>query len=443
MRKVWPARRPEVGRRLEHRGRHPLQRGLHRQDHVGQPDVDEDKKRPDIARSTANCPRSPAAARTAFRIAEAPMASVGPGDDAFLREDQLPGIDLDQIARPQRQHHAQVEGGLPAAPRIARGEIGDGKGDARHRPTVTAAAMPTVRRMMSKFDGRSSSSIGLEREFLDHHAGEFVDRIEALQKKRRERAEIDDPQPQQRRGEQQHRAARWACARTDRSAGRPSPVPGSVTSARSPRVLHHVQGVRREGPDRRWRPVSGTGWPGGHKHGELGSPRRRRRPGCRAQIAQGADRARQSRHRAAASRSASGRRLDQRAGRPALGSARAAARWTSRRNPPRSGCGARRRSLRACRPARPCLPRTPRPDRPSLSASPWSWVTKTKVMPQPLLQRLQLVLHRLAQLQVQRARAARPAAARAARSPARGPARRAAAARPTAAPACGRRSRRA
>ena len=42
------------------------------------------------------------------------MQLVGePGDDAFLGEDQLPGIDLDEIARPQRQHDAEIEEGLP------------------------------------------------------------------------------------------------------------------------------------------------------------------------------------------------------------------------------------------------------------------------------------------------------------------------------------------
>ena len=37
------------------------------------------------------------------------------------------------------------------------------------------------------------------------------------------------------------------------------------------------------------------------------------------------------------------------------------------------------------------------------SASPWSCVTKTKVMPSCLLQRLQLLLHLLAELEIERA----------------------------------------
>ena len=37
------------------------------------------------------------------------------------------------------------------------------------------------------------------------------------------------------------------------------------------------------------------------------------------------------------------------------------------------------------------------------SASPWSWVTKTKVMPSARCRRLQLLLHLLAQLEVERA----------------------------------------
>ena len=52
-----------------------------------------------------------------------------PGEDAFLGEDQLPGIDLDQIARPERQHDAEIEQRLPFSLRMARGIIGDGEGD--------------------------------------------------------------------------------------------------------------------------------------------------------------------------------------------------------------------------------------------------------------------------------------------------------------------------
>src|SRR5262249_38928883 len=52
-----------------------------------------------------------------------------PGDDAFLGKDELPGIDTDEIARPQRQHHRQIEDGLPAPAGIARRIVGNGKSD--------------------------------------------------------------------------------------------------------------------------------------------------------------------------------------------------------------------------------------------------------------------------------------------------------------------------
>ena len=57
----------------------------------------------------------------------------------------------------------------------------------------------------------------------------------------------------------------------------------------------------------------------------------------------------------ATSLSASGRRLDHRAGPPRAGSARAAAHSMSRRNPRRSGCAGCHRPLPACRSGRPCL----------------------------------------------------------------------------------------
>ncbi len=164
------------------------------------------------------------------------------------------------------------------------------------QPSVTAAAMPTVRRMMSKFDGRRQLGIGLEREFLDHHAGEFVDGIEALQQQGGERAKIDHAQPQQRRGKQQ-RQQHIGLAPEQAVSRSPQPRSGSVTGRASPRVLHHVQGVLRRKPRPTVAPVSGTGWPAGTSTASSVPRAVDDDPGSSAQIAQGADRARQRRIR--------------------------------------------------------------------------------------------------------------------------------------------------
>ena len=121
-----------------------------------------------------------------------------PGEDAFLGEDQLPGVDLDQIARPQRQHDAEIEQRLPFAARIARRVVGDREGDDRrgerdHRRHRHGADDDVEVRRPQQL------AIGLERELAVDQAGELVDREEALQQQREQRAEIDDAEPQHRR----------------------------------------------------------------------------------------------------------------------------------------------------------------------------------------------------------------------------------------------------
>ena len=77
--------------------------------------------------------------------------------------------------------------------------------------TVTSAAIATVRKMMSRLAGREELAIGRERRLVDDQAGELVEREEALDEQREERADIDDAEPEERRaeqkGEQQPRVA--------------------------------------------------------------------------------------------------------------------------------------------------------------------------------------------------------------------------------------------
>ena len=127
-----------------------------------------------------------------------------PGDDAFLGQDQLPGVDLDEIARPQRHHHREIEQRLGPAARIARRVIGDRKGDDRagerderrhHHRAQDDLEVGLLEQLL----------VGRERELVDDEAGEIVERIEALQQQREQRADIDDADPQERRQQEKER----------------------------------------------------------------------------------------------------------------------------------------------------------------------------------------------------------------------------------------------
>ena len=125
-----------------------------------------------------------------------------PGEDALLGEDQLPGIDLDEIARPQGQHDAEIEDRLPFALGVTRRIIGDreadGGGKQRDGRGHDHRAQDDVEiRRPQQF------GIGGQREFVIDQPGKLVDRKEALQQQRQQRADIDDAEPEQRRRQHQ------------------------------------------------------------------------------------------------------------------------------------------------------------------------------------------------------------------------------------------------
>ncbi len=57
---------------------------------------------------------------------------------------------------------------------------------------------------------REQLPVRREREFRHDAGRELVDRIEALQQQRQQRPEVDDAEPEQRRGEQQREVERLA-----------------------------------------------------------------------------------------------------------------------------------------------------------------------------------------------------------------------------------------
>ena len=90
--------------------------------------------------------------------------------------------------------------------------------------SVTSAAMLTVRTMMWTIRRFSSSRVGLQRELVDDQPGEIVEREEALQQQREQRAEIDDAEPQQRRQQEQRGSGAAAARRRRRRSCRVIPT---------------------------------------------------------------------------------------------------------------------------------------------------------------------------------------------------------------------------
>ena len=127
-----------------------------------------------------------------------PEPADDPVEDAFLGEDQLPRIDTDEIARPQRQGDRDIEEGLDPAAGVARRVVGDREGDdgagQRYRRRHHHGADDDV-----EIGRLQQFAIGLQRELVDDEAGKLVDREEALGEERGERPDIDDADPDQRR----------------------------------------------------------------------------------------------------------------------------------------------------------------------------------------------------------------------------------------------------
>ena len=86
-----------------------------------------------------------------------------------------------------------------AAARVSGGEIGNGKGedgaaDGNGGGHQDGADDDIV------IGGAQQLGVGFEREFAHDEAGKLVDRVEALQEERGEGAEIDEAEPEERRG---------------------------------------------------------------------------------------------------------------------------------------------------------------------------------------------------------------------------------------------------
>ena len=192
----------EIRRGLDQPLGHPLEGRLGRQDHERQPDVGEHQEHAEVGDRQGR----PADHRQRQHGIEQP-GEPGPGerpaDDALLGQDQLPGIDPDQIARPERQHDREVEQRLGPAGRVARHQVGDRKADQRGAQRDRERHADRAQDDVEVGTRGQKVSVGAERQLVDHLAGEVVEGEEALDQEREQRAQIDDAQPEQGRGQQE------------------------------------------------------------------------------------------------------------------------------------------------------------------------------------------------------------------------------------------------
>ena len=185
--------RSHVTRRLQVALRHALERSVDRQDHERQPQVREDEPHRRVREADV-------------RVGQADLVQA-PVQRALLLQDHAPGVDADDVARPERQQHHDEQHGPRARGRDSghierdrEGEDGvrdgDGAGDPDRVPrdaqvgrVVEAEDLPKVR----------------EGPVAGDPAGERVDPVQAGQQQRDERGKIDDADPAE--GRQQQAAA--------------------------------------------------------------------------------------------------------------------------------------------------------------------------------------------------------------------------------------------
>ena len=167
----------------------------------------------------------------------------GPRDRALARQQQLPRVQPHQVARPQRQHHRDVQQRLLRAARMARhvvrerkAEHGAGQRDAhRHRDRAPRGVD------VGAFGERDEV---LQREFAHHLAGEVVETEERIGQQREQRAEVDHAEPQQ-------RAARATPATAGRAACTADPMhagAGRAAVAAAPARRSCTLGAARRPP---------------------------------------------------------------------------------------------------------------------------------------------------------------------------------------------------
>ncbi|MNZ65751.1 hypothetical protein D3C78_839510 [compost metagenome] len=130
-----------------------------------------------------------------------------PHGHAALRQQQGPGVGLDDVAGPHRHHHRDVEERLGLARGVARHVVGDREGQRPggdgHGDGHGHGAQDDV--VVGRVEQGGEVRPGQVRR---HRHGEVVEGVEALPQQGQQRPEIDRAEPQQRRYQQQREVQR-------------------------------------------------------------------------------------------------------------------------------------------------------------------------------------------------------------------------------------------
>ena len=180
---------PEVGGGLQVGLRNSLEGRISRDDHEGQPDVGED-----------NPHRPVGVAEAGRREMEEEKAPV---ENAIMIQDQDPGVDPRQVARPERQEHGGKQGRLDSARRDARHVIG--KGESEHGvgegDRGGEGDGPQDDEPIGSIGDQGAEVVDIP-DPLDR-GREGVDLPEGRDQQQHQRREVDDDEPGQPRSEQQ------------------------------------------------------------------------------------------------------------------------------------------------------------------------------------------------------------------------------------------------
>ncbi len=179
-----------VPRGLDEVVRDPLERGVDGQDHEGQPDVREDD------------PHRPVRERD-VRVRQA-EAVQRPVEGAVLGQDRRPGVDPDEVARPEREEDQHEHEGARPPARDPRHVVRQREGQDRVRDghgggdPDRASRDPPVRRVAR----REELPEVVQRPLVQELAAEGVDRPERRDEEDDERRDVDADEDQHRRAEE-------------------------------------------------------------------------------------------------------------------------------------------------------------------------------------------------------------------------------------------------
>ena len=169
-------------------------------------------------------------------------------EHAGLRQDQAPGVDLDEVAAPEGQQDRHDQD----APGARRGHSRDVE---RDREAHDDAGQRHERRHQERAErdrpvdvGRRDGDVVAQRRRRDDVPGEGIDRPERADEEERERSQVGDQQPAERGGEQQPELGSRSAVQRAGQGPQPTCGAGQVRGRQAGR--RHVAPAMGNGPRR-------------------------------------------------------------------------------------------------------------------------------------------------------------------------------------------------